>query len=111
MVRAKRASAQFGKKVISKKVSVPQQKRQINPNSLLGLMSIIAFDPRKRITVTEALQHPYLAGLYDPRCNPPAQYPISLNIDESMGEPMIREMMWNEILHYHPHQYASSLHG
>ena len=63
---------------------------------------MLVFDPTKRITVLEALQHPYMAGLYDPRCNPPAQVPISLDIDEHWGEPMIREMFWNEMLHYHP---------
>ncbi|KAF8011094.1 hypothetical protein BT93_J1648 [Corymbia citriodora subsp. variegata] len=83
---------------------------QADPLAVDLLQRMLVFDPRKRITVTEALQHPYMVGLYDPRCNPPARCPISLNIDESTGEHMIREMMWNEILHYHPHQYAS-LHG
>lgn len=83
---------------------------QADPLAVDLLQRMLVFDPRKRITVTEALQHPYMAGLYDPRGNPPAQYPISLDIDDSMEQHMIREMMWNEILHYHPHQYAS-LHG
>ena len=63
---------------------------------------MLVFDPTKRITVIEALQHPYMSGLYDPRGNPPAQVPLNLNIDENLGERMIREMMWNEMLHYHP---------
>lgn len=83
---------------------------QADPLAVDLLQRMLVFDPRKRITVTEALQHPYMAGLYDPRGNPPAQYPINLDIDDSMEQHMIREMMWNEILHYHPHQYAS-LHG
>ncbi|KOM30935.1 hypothetical protein LR48_Vigan01g049000 [Vigna angularis] len=36
------------------------------------------------------------------RCNPPAQVPINLDIDEHWGEQMIREMMCNEMQHYHP---------
>ncbi|KAG2694323.1 hypothetical protein I3760_08G137400 [Carya illinoinensis] len=54
------------------------------------------------ITVSEALQHPYMSELYDPRSNSPAQVTINLDIDENLGEKMIREMMWNEMLLYHP---------
>ncbi|XP_027344981.1 mitogen-activated protein kinase 7 [Abrus precatorius] len=75
---------------------------QADPLAIDLLQKMLVFDPTKRITVLEALQHPYMAGLYDPRCNPPAQVPISLDIDENWGEQMIREMMWNEMLHYHP---------
>ncbi|TXG59709.1 hypothetical protein EZV62_014282 [Acer yangbiense] len=73
-----------------------------DPLAIDLLQRMLVFEPSKRITVTEALQHPYMSGLYDPRCNPPAQVPIDLEIDENVGEQMIREMMWNEMLHYHP---------
>jgi mitogen-activated protein kinase 1/3 len=63
---------------------------------------MLVLDPTERVTALEALQHPYMSGLYDPRCNPPARVPIDLNIDENCGEQIIREMMWNEMLHYHP---------
>ncbi|CAE5957073.1 unnamed protein product [Arabidopsis arenosa] len=66
------------------------------------LQKMLVFDPSKRISVTEALQHPYMAPLYDPNANPPAQVPIDLDVDEDLREEMIREMMWNEMLHYHP---------
>lgn len=66
------------------------------------LQKMLVFDPTKRISVLEALQHPYMAPLYDPACDPPAQVPINLDIDEDLGEDTIREMMWTEILNYHP---------
>ncbi|MBA0714561.1 hypothetical protein Golax_013525 [Gossypium laxum] len=75
---------------------------QADPLAIDLLQRMLVFDPSKRITVTEALLHPYMSGLYDPRCNPPAQVPIDLDIDENMREEMIREMMWAEMLHYHP---------
>ncbi|PQP96398.1 phosphatidylinositol/phosphatidylcholine transfer protein SFH12 isoform X2 [Prunus yedoensis var. nudiflora] len=75
---------------------------QADPLAIDLLQRMLVFDPTKRISVTEALQHPYMSGLYDPRCNPPAQVPINLDIDENLAEPMIREMMWHEMLHYHP---------
>ncbi|KAM7252477.1 hypothetical protein ACFE04_024360 [Oxalis oulophora] len=73
-----------------------------DPLAIDLLQRMLVFDPTKRITVDEALLHPYLAGLYDPRFNPLAQVPINLDIDESIGEHVIREMIWNEMLCYHP---------
>ncbi|TQD99351.1 hypothetical protein C1H46_015009 [Malus baccata] len=82
---------------------------QADPLAIDLLQRMLVFDPTKRISVSEALQHPYMSELYDPRSNPLAQVPISLDIDENMEEPMIREMMWNEMLHYHP-EAAQMLH-
>uniref|UniRef100_A0A1D1Z1I2 Mitogen-activated protein kinase n=1 Tax=Anthurium amnicola TaxID=1678845 RepID=A0A1D1Z1I2_9ARAE len=73
-----------------------------NPLAIDLLQKMLIFDPSKRISVTEALQHPYMSPLYDPNANPPAQVPIDLDLDEDMGEEMIREMMWKEMLFYHP---------
>jgi len=75
---------------------------QADPLAIDLLQKMLVFDPTKRITVSEALQHPYMADLYDPWCNPPAEVPINLDIDENWGEQMIRKMMWNEMLHHHP---------
>lgn len=79
-----------------------------HPLAIDLLQKMLVFDPSKRISVTEALQHPYMSPLYDPSSNPPAQVPIDLDIDEDLGENMIREMMWKEILHYHPEAATSS---
>ena len=38
---------------------------------------MLQFDPRKRITVEEALQHPYLAQLHDPASEPSAPSTLS----------------------------------
>lgn len=73
-----------------------------HPLAIDLLQKMLVFDPAKRISVTEALQHPYMSPLYDPRSNPPAQVPGDLEIDEDLDETMIRDMMWEEILHYHP---------
>lgn len=79
-----------------------------DPLAIDLLQRMLVFDPTKRITVTEALQHPYMSNLYNPRLNPPAQVPIDLDIDENLGEQMIREMMWNEMTHYHPEAVYSN---
>ncbi|KAL6220609.1 hypothetical protein ACLB2K_008365 [Fragaria x ananassa] len=81
---------------------------QADPLAIDLLQRMLVFDPTKRITVSEALRHPYMSGLYDPRSNPIVHVPINLDIDESLGEHMIREMMWNEMLHYHPEAASSN---
>ncbi|KAF6163078.1 hypothetical protein GIB67_001406 [Kingdonia uniflora] len=73
-----------------------------NPLALDLLEKMLIFDPSKRISVTEALQHPFMSSLYDPSHNPPAEVTVNLEIDDDLGEEMIREMMWEEMLHYHP---------
>ncbi|XP_022985347.1 mitogen-activated protein kinase 7-like [Cucurbita maxima] len=72
------------------------------PLALDLLQKMLVFDPTKRITVDEALQHPYMLGLYDPKFNPPANVPLTLDIEDSLEENTIREMMLNEMLYYHP---------
>ncbi|CAD6251902.1 unnamed protein product [Miscanthus lutarioriparius] len=73
-----------------------------HPLAIDLLQKMLIVDPTKRISVTEALEHPYMSPLYDPSANPPAQVPIDLDIDENISSEMIREMMWQEMLHYHP---------
>ncbi|KAG9449741.1 hypothetical protein H6P81_009706 [Aristolochia fimbriata] len=73
-----------------------------NPLALDLLQKMLVFDPSKRISVTEALMHPYMSPLYDPNADPPAQVPIDLDIDEDLSEETIRDLMWLEMLHYHP---------
>ncbi|KAK4751394.1 hypothetical protein SAY87_004876 [Trapa incisa] len=81
-----------------------------HPLAIDLLQQMLIFDPTRRIRVTEALQHPYLAPLYDPACNPPAQVPIDLEIDEDMEKDMIRHMMLGEMLHYHPEVVTGPIH-
>ncbi|XP_020251512.1 mitogen-activated protein kinase 4-like [Asparagus officinalis] len=88
-------------------IPLPALYPHANPLAVDLLQKMLVFDPSKRISVTEALQHPYMSPLYDPSSDPPAQVPIDLDIDEELGEDMIREMMWREMLFYHPE--ASSL--
>ncbi|KAM0898006.1 hypothetical protein ACQ4PT_022198 [Festuca glaucescens] len=73
-----------------------------HPLAIDLLQKMLVFDPSKRISVIEALEHPYMSALYDPAANPPAQVPIDLDIDENIGVEMIREMLWQEMLQYHP---------
>ncbi|GER42985.1 mitogen-activated protein kinase 1 [Striga asiatica] len=68
------------------------------------LERMLVFDPAKRITVEEALCHPYLSGLYESGHDAPAQQRVDVDVDveEGVGESVIREMVLREILYYHP---------
>ncbi|KAL9272627.1 Mitogen-activated protein kinase 3-like protein [Drosera capensis] len=74
-----------------------------DPLAIDLLKKMLTFDPSKRITAKEALNHPYFNGLNSPVLFPPAiPKPIEIVIDESYGEQRLRETMWCEMLHYHP---------
>ncbi|XP_057415362.1 mitogen-activated protein kinase homolog NTF3-like isoform X2 [Lotus japonicus] len=91
-------------KSISYSIGAPFSRLYPNahPLAIDLLAKMLVFDPTKRISVAEALQHHYMAPLYDPNSDPPAMIPVDLDVDEDLGEKMIREMMWKEMLHYHP---------
>ncbi|XP_042443834.1 mitogen-activated protein kinase 4-like [Zingiber officinale] len=73
-----------------------------NPLAVDLLKKLLVFNPAKRINATEALEHPYMAQLYDPLLDPAAKGPIDLGFDDDLGEDKIREMIWEETLCYHP---------
>jgi len=76
---------------------------QANPTAIDLLDKMLVFDPYKRITVTEALEHPYFSALHDPRLEPSATAPFELDMpDEELRVQELREMVWNEMLYYHP---------
>ena len=45
------------------------------------LERMLTFNPNKRITVTEALQHPYLSQYYDPEDEPVASEPFDFHME------------------------------
>ncbi|XP_023533900.1 mitogen-activated protein kinase homolog NTF3-like [Cucurbita pepo subsp. pepo] len=96
-------SVQFIKAMpYSKGVQFSDQYPRAEPLALDLLQKMLVFDPRKRITINEAVQHPYMSELYDTAFNPTDEVPLSLDIDESLDEHEIREMMLTEMLYYHP---------
>ncbi|KMT09463.1 hypothetical protein BVRB_6g129350 [Beta vulgaris subsp. vulgaris] len=72
-----------------------------NPLALDLLQKMLVFNPNKRITISEALQHPYLSALYDPSPDP-APKPLNIDIDPKIGEIKMRDIMWREMLIYEP---------
>ncbi|CAI5733096.1 unnamed protein product [Hyaloperonospora brassicae] len=75
-----------------------------NPEGLDLLWKMLVFDVDKRISVEEALQHPYLAMYYDEeRTNVPVEKFESFDLDD-LDESDLKELMFKEICHFHPEE-------
>lgn len=75
-----------------------------SPNEAIDLVSkMLTWDPTKRITVEQALEHPFMAKLHDP-FDEPVSYPLDgfefERTDITMQE--LKVLMWNEVLKFHP---------
>jgi len=75
-----------------------------NPLALDLLKRMLTFNPLRRITVDEALAHPYLANFATPETpNPTSERLFQFNHEHiKLDATMLRELMWEEMCHYHP---------
>ena len=59
---------------------------------------MLAFDPSKRITVAQALAHPYLASLHDESDEPSAERPFFFDFEgETLAEDRVRDLVYEEL--------------
>ncbi|KNA13378.1 hypothetical protein SOVF_117550 [Spinacia oleracea] len=88
---------------------LPPQPRQelkqvfphVNPLAIDLIEKMLTFDPTRRITVEEALSHPYLARLHDIADEPTCQKPFSFDFEQqALTEEQMKDMI---------HQEASAL--
>ena len=65
---------------------------------------MLVFPPNKRISVVEALKHPFMQSLHVESDEPSADFEIDFEF-ESEKHPTrerIQQLIWEEITHYHP---------
>lgn len=69
-----------------------------NANQLLRdlLGRMLVFNPTKRITVDEALKHPYLDSLHDPEDEPLCNAHFSFELGDELSKDTLRRMIWEE---------------
>jgi len=68
-----------------------------NPLAVDLLQKCLMFNPNKRISVEEALEHPYLSTMHDPTVEP-VTTPFNFEFeDEDLSEEQLREQVYNEI--------------
>ena len=80
-----------------------------SPDACHLLQSMLTFSPHKRITVEQALAHPYLSQLHDPTDEPVADRPLTHDMfDESLSRSRhdYKKLLWQEVCHFHPHLAA-----
>ena len=70
---------------------------------------MLVFSPTKRITVEDALAHPYLASLHDPSDEPLAHAEFSFEFERMpLNKQVLKELVSQEMLAFHP-DVASSV--
>jgi len=78
-----------------------------NPLAIDFLTRSLTFDPKKRITVEEALAHPYLEAYHDPDDEPvappldPEFFEFDLHKDDISRE-QLKELLYEEIMSFQP---------
>ncbi|EJD04172.1 CMGC/MAPK protein kinase [Fomitiporia mediterranea MF3/22] len=77
------------------------------PSTIDFLSNTLTFDPKKRMTIEEALRHPYVAAYYDlndePECFP--MDPEYFHFDtqkEMLGKAQLKELLYEEIQSFTP---------
>lgn len=74
------------------------------PDAVDLLDKMLQFDPRKRITVSQALKHPYLATYHDPDNEPVSSKVFQADFEGfEMDKATLSKLLGQEVLHFHPH--------
>ena len=74
-----------------------------NPEAISLLHAMLIFSPMKRITVEEALAHPYLASLHDPSDEPLAHAEFSFDFERiPLNKQVLRQLLTSEMRAFHP---------
>jgi len=75
--------------------------QDINPLAIDLLEKMLVFDTSSRITVNDALRHPYLSRLHDAEDEPIALAPFVFELDnERLSIDMLRDLLYEEILDF-----------
>ncbi|KAK4717845.1 hypothetical protein R3W88_016183 [Solanum pinnatisectum] len=78
----------------------------VNPLAIDLVDKMLTLDPTRRITVEEALAHPYLTKLHDAADEPVCPIPFSFDFEQQgIGEEQIKDMIYQEALALNP-EYA-----
>lgn len=72
-------------------------------NGLDLLQRMLDFHPGRRITVEEALAHPYLSSLHNIDDEPLSNFTFSFDFEhEDLPRERVQDLIWEEIKAYHP---------
>ncbi|XWS53231.1 hypothetical protein CRYUN_Cryun11dG0140100 [Craigia yunnanensis] len=75
----------------------------VHPLAIDLIERMLTFDPTRRITVEEALAHPYLERLHDIADEPVCPEPFSFDFEQQpLGEEQMKDMIYKEALALNP---------
>mmetsp|Transcript_7806 Transcript_7806/g.15486 ORF Transcript_7806/g.15486 Transcript_7806/m.15486 type:complete len:439 (+) Transcript_7806:376-1692(+) len=79
-----------------------------NPLAIDLLQRMLVFDPRGRITIDEALEHPYLADLHDENEVPVASSMFDLSFEHGyraeMPKDVMQRLIFDDMITFHPEE-------
>jgi serine/threonine protein kinase len=85
--------------------------KDANPLAIDLLRKMLTYDPDERITVKDALAHPYLAQLHypddEPTCEPVCAYDFDFE-KFSLTKDDYKELIYEEIMLYHSDEAAQN---
>lgn len=83
------------------KQRLAQRYPHINAAAIDLIDKMLVFDPAKRISVEQALSHPYLASLHDINDEPECLEPFNFDFEQlSFTEEHIKELIWAESISF-----------
>lgn len=84
-------------------VSLRRQFPGTPPDALDLLSKLLQIHPGKRITVEDALVHPFLASLHNPRDEPVADTPFDFGFEnQDLYRVRLQELIWEEVGSFRP---------
>ncbi|MCO5588925.1 hypothetical protein L7F22_042886 [Adiantum nelumboides] len=85
------------------KQHLPEKYPKVSPLALDLVDKMLTFDSSKRISVEDALAHPYLSSLHDVSDEPVCPSPFTFDLEEQkLSEDQIRRLIYKEALHFNP---------
>lgn len=63
---------------------------------------MLVFHPGQRISVEDALAHPWLAALHDESDEPVAEVPFAFDVPGQLRPEDAADLMWKEVMRFHP---------